>query len=584
MRPWRFVAAVVVGLALVVACAMPANAQKKPMSFEGLDVGEDEAPPPPKKEPQKAPLPEAPPPAPAPAPAPAPGFGFGAEEKKPAFRGAISFEAIDVTLSSPDKEKMDAAIAQMKQGAFAQASITFYDILQNPKNLEFHQAAEYNLAKCLFRMGKHHSSLLYFIQILNKGQAHRFFQSSLEWLFFISRKVTNETTILDTVAKLAQFEFPPKYRDEFHFLLAKFFFLRHNNDEARKFITRIAETSPFYPKAKFIEGLAYFKENKFEDALNAFRDLAKVLHPKRGQFRDDDLREEAFLQLARIHYQAQQFKNSIYYFNKIDRDSENWLESLYESAWAYFRIDEQEKALGNLVTLHSPFFKNEYFPETLIIKAVIYYDNCRYPEANQFVAEFLERYSPLLDEIGKLVTQKMPPDKYYEYLSNIQKAEGGADDVKARVLSSALHDPDIKKLNDSIRELEKEMASFAKTADFWRFSKLAKKLADEVTMQKRTLASQAGALVKSRLLRERDELKELMAQSFRIQLEISTAEKLVLEAKLRHEELGAVLLNKRHTCAVADQEQCWPYEDEYWRDELGTYHYTMTKGCKPGTR
>ena len=31
--------------------------------------------------------------------------------------------------------------------------------------------------------------------------------------------------------------------------------------------------------------------------------------------------------------------------------------------------------------------------------------------------------------------------------------------------------------------------------------------------------------------------------------------------------------------AVADDQLYWPYVGEYWRDELGTYQYTLTKGC-----
>jgi hypothetical protein len=31
---------------------------------------------------------------------------------------------------------------------------------------------------------------------------------------------------------------------------------------------------------------------------------------------------------------------------------------------------------------------------------------------------------------------------------------------------------------------------------------------------------------------------------------------------------------------VSDEHLFWPYEGEFWRDELGTYSYTLTKGCK----
>ena len=30
---------------------------------------------------------------------------------------------------------------------------------------------------------------------------------------------------------------------------------------------------------------------------------------------------------------------------------------------------------------------------------------------------------------------------------------------------------------------------------------------------------------------------------------------------------------------VPDDFLYWPYVGEFWRDELGTYQYTLTKGC-----
>ena len=44
--------------------------------------------------------------------------------------------------------------------------------------------------------------------------------------------------------------------------------------------------------------------------------------------------------------------------------SDQWLESLFEASWAHFRIGQYEKALGNMITLQAPFFRDEYFPES----------------------------------------------------------------------------------------------------------------------------------------------------------------------------------------------------------------------------
>jgi len=509
------------------------------------------------------------------------------EEKKPAvqpaFRGAITFDALDLgATQAADKAKMDKALSLMKQGEFQNATILFYEILSDPKNMEFHQAAEYNIAKALYRMKKYYSSLSYFVQIINKGPAHRFFQSSIEWGIFISQKLADDSSLLQVLARYTDVDFPVKYRDQSHFLLAKYYYENDDFESARKMINRIAENSPVFPKARYLEGIMLYKENKLQDSVNVFRDVVKLTNPKKGLITDEELRENSFLQLARIHYQAGQFKTSVYYFEKISRDSENWLESLFESSWAYFRMGDYEKSLGNLITLSSPFFKDEFFPEATIIKSVIYYDNCRYPEAGSFVDEFMETYQNLYEELNKIVVQKMSDDKYYEFF---HKMEAGIDsstskkDIKRRIIASVLSNKIAKRYNEALNQIDKEMQSIAKQSGYWRNSQIAKKAMADLQNEKRRIMSLAGAVMRESITAHRDELRELIQQALRIQLEIETAKKNLLESKLKGQDFSVQLLNKKYTGATEDDQLYWPYEGEYWRDELGTYHYTMLKGC-----
>ncbi|MCX7943853.1 MAG: adventurous gliding motility protein GltC [Deltaproteobacteria bacterium] len=509
------------------------------------------------------------------------------EEKKPAvqpaFRGAITFDALDLgPTQAADKAKMDKALSLMKQGEFQNATILFYEILADPKNMEFHQAAEYNIAKALYRMKKYYASLLYFIQIINKGTAHRFFQSSIEWGIFINQKLADDSLLLQALAKYPDVDFPAKYRDQSHFLLAKYYYEKDDFQAARVMINRIAENSPLYPKARYLEGIILYRENRLQDAVNVFRDVVKLTHPKKGLIYDEQLRENAFLQLARIHYQAGQFKSSVYYFEKVSRDSENWLESLFESSWAYFRMGDYEKALGNLVTLSSPFFKDEFFPEATIIKAVIYYDNCRYPEAAAFVDEFMETYQNLYEELNKIVVQKMSDDKYYELFHKMEMGldkDSAKKDIKKRIIASVLSNKIAKKYNDALAQIDKEIQSISKQSGYWRNSQVAKKAISDLQNEKRRLMSLAGSVMKDSIVLHRDELRELIQQALRIQLEVETAKKNLLESKLKGQDFTVQILKKRYSGATEDHELYWPYEGEYWRDELGTYHYTMLKGC-----
>ena len=101
-----------------------------------------------------------------------------------------------------------------------------YEIMKDPKMAGLQLEAQYLLAKSLYRMGMYHSSLGEFSKILAVGPHTKFFKTSLEWLFFISHKTKNETVILDEIARYANSEFPEKFRSEFHYLLARYHFVR----------------------------------------------------------------------------------------------------------------------------------------------------------------------------------------------------------------------------------------------------------------------------------------------------------------------------------------------------------------------
>ncbi|RLB56898.1 MAG: hypothetical protein DRI34_08485 [Deltaproteobacteria bacterium] len=574
---------------------------------------------------------------------------------KQAEEMSLGFEALDVSVKSPEKVAMEKALDKMKDRNYAGAAAAFWDIYNNPKAKQYFQSAEYQLAKALYRLGLYHSALWRFGMILDKGVEHKYFKTSLEWLFFISHKITDQAEVLKDVARYADIEFPKKYRDEFRFLLAKYFYFRAlevekagapapkpkvkpkkkepaedsfgfdlgGGEEAEQqpaaqddsggfgldldvekktgpsalptdvvgflskskaLILQVSEKSKFYPRAKYLEGIILYKQGNHQEAVEAFKQVVRILHPKTGRFRDDALRERAFFQLARTHYEYKQFNFALFYYDRIGRDSEAWLESLFEASWAWFRLGKFQKALGNLITLDSPFFRDEYFPEGLVLKAVTYYENCRYPESNQIVKEFQERFEPLHKELKKLLAQASTPETAYRQLLAIQKAppRGEAGRMLRRILKLALSDKDLKLLNSSVLELERELRRIHRSKSVFSNSKLAKRLVDYLNERKKGLIKKAGVLTKRRLEQEREYLASLLSQALRIKLENDTAELEVLKRMQAsgEEDLGPTLLPYQWTAATDDEKLYWPYEGEFWRDELGTYEYTLTWGCR----
>lgn len=535
------------------------------------------------------------------------------DDKKTGSSPTMSFEGVDVSGKAADRQKLDAAVKEFKNENYEAAAIASYDLMNDPKMAALATESQYLLAKSLYRMNMFHSSLGEFSKILARGPQTKFFKSSLEWLFFISRKTVNEQVVLDEIAKYANFEFPERFRSEFRYLLARYHFVRgkaldeveqkgeadKSFEEVRRLVLMIPKGDPFYPKGKYLEGLAYFRDNKPEAALEAMKEVVRVTRPPNGPITAEvranlALRELAFMQLARTHYGAKQNRYAIYYFGKVERGNTQWLEALFESSWASYRIGKYEQSLGNLITLAAPFFRDEYFPEALILKAVIYFENCRYREALSIIEDFDRIYVPVRKELEQLVAKNMEATEYYTVLAEVQKRnEAGrqlsaTDQLLERILKLALTDQDLKKTSDSINELEAEIDSFSSKGDNFKFSGLAKALIEGLKSQRELLLKKAGVMSKGKLEFELDQLKTLEGNGLRIKFETTTKEKEYLEESLKAGGNVDVIKKYKFSPAVDDDHLYWPYVGEYWRDELGTYEYTLTKGCieqggnKPG--
>jgi tetratricopeptide (TPR) repeat protein len=564
-------------------------------------------------DPPAAEVPEAPPPVPpAPAAPPVPPVAEPVPERHeepkraPPRREGLGLDLGRTAPSAEAKARLDAAKRLLEQKAHETAALAFDQILREPALAPVHEEARYQLGKALVRMGLYHSALATFDALLDGGAGSRFFGSAMEWLFFAGAKMGNEQPLLSRVARHAREAFPPGYEDRFHFLLAKYEFERGRAlddagrsseartafTEARRLASLVREQAgaaapaargdapaldegDLFAKARFVDGLIAYAQGEPEPASAAFKDVVRLTNPKRGRTADPQLRELAFLQLARIHYESRQNRYAIFYYGKMPWGGENWLEGLWEASYAHYRIGDYEKTLGNLLTLQSPYFKDEYYPESYVLKAIVYYENCRYPEARLVLETFSGLYEPVYEELTRITTSAQPPSAYYDML------EGGRGALATKLTKLAFTDQNVRRLSESVREVEREMDhGVGERRDAFRESALAKRLLEALAAEKIALVSEAGARARGKLEWERDQLRTLLAQALRIQIEVSRKEREALEGSLAKGSQVEVVKDLKYSSAVSDEHLYWPYEGEFWRDELGTYSYTLTRGCK----
>ncbi len=154
----------------------------------------------------------------------------------------------------------------------------------------------------------------------------------------------------------------------------------------------------------------------------------------------------------------------------------------------------------------SPFFRDEYFPEALILKAVIYYENCRYAESTAIVQEFERRYKPVYDALDDLTQKNMEAADYYAVLADIQKKNrtakktGQSSGPDPRAGAEARPERQGPQEHQRLDHRAGERARrWTKTHPSLNNTDLAKHLQDILKKQRTALIQKAGLMAKAKL-------------------------------------------------------------------------------------
>ena len=333
------------------------------------------------------------------------------------------------------------------------------------------------------------------------------------------------------------------------------------------------------PESHEVAGLAALAAADNEGATKEFLVLAQA-EPSRSDLAGQARRDRAYLQLARLAYQGGDDARATALYERVGRGAPEWLEALFEASWAHFREGQDEKALGNLLTLHAPFFSGRFFPESFVLKALVLYENCRYADARKTLAEFDQRYRELHEGLGETVARLPTPQSAFELLARgatgVQELPQSARAEVARLAQ----EPDLRDTAQAAAQLSQELDSIDKRTPAFRNGLLVRAAGPAARAARLQLMDASGKKLVSRLQAERRELRELLSQSLRLSYEIAGREKEQAVSPAQAQLTQA----HREPQQIEDGEELWPFEGEYWRDELGSYRFQLGQRCQRARR
>ncbi|MBT9559797.1 MAG: hypothetical protein IV100_27455, partial [Myxococcales bacterium] len=283
----------------------------------------------------------------------------------------------------------------------------------------------------------------------------------------------------------------------------------------------------------------------------------------------------SLLALARIFYTIQKFDTAIKYYDMIPEYSDDWLESLMEVSWAYYQTERFGRALGNLHTLNSPYFEEEFYPESRVLEAVILYSTCHYDDTLASVNTFIKGYRDLFKELDEQLKVPRDPNQFYGWLARLSKSGTDISPRLKRIFNAALADKNLGRSFGFILSLNDEIDALKKLSQNATLTGFAAALINEVTSFRSLVIGEAGSLARSRLESIRDELRAHLADGLKVRFETLKAQ----EKAINTDEKSVTGDGDVAAGDIDREHQYWPFKGEYWRDELDSYTVGIVSVC-----
>ncbi len=193
---------------------------------------------------------------------------------------------------------------------------------------------------------------------------------------------------------------------------------------ALKYAGQVDKNYDKYYQALYYKAIANYALNRVKEGIDVQKTLYQALNTSKSDKKFEAL---AALNLARMEFQSGLYVRSQKNFLKVYKDHPLWLPSLFELGWAQLQSGDYSGAIGNMYSLHSPFFKHIYKPETYVIRSIGYLKLCQYGDAYRSLTRLEKTYRPFMDEIGGYTKKNKKARTYYstvkKYLRSNRKVK-----------------------------------------------------------------------------------------------------------------------------------------------------------------
>ena len=442
---------------------------------------------------------------------------------------------------------------------------------------------KYTLGITFLEMKLYHLASLQFVYVIRRDKKGEYKSKAIEKLSEILNYFGDNFLFCPLGKVIKEYEYPRQVKDEMNFYFGKCAFYNKDYGKSRYHFSRVKVGSDIYNQAIYYRALSFAEENKIGQSVALFRELSS-----RNQGVTSTNRVAALMGLARVLYQGGQFENSIQIYRSIPRDTAYFYDSLLENSWNYLRSGKFRSALSNFQSLHSPFYKDRYKPESLILRSFIYLYICKYYEMEKVLDFFKAVYSPVYESINKSLnwggsyTDYVKAALHFERNKELGLHFSDGSDLPPVVMDRVMKNEKFRSKIVYLIKLQEEKNTLESLPATWRSDRVGKNASYIINKRIESVQKASGKEVRATLLEMRNELKRLNLSEGYLRYDMLKGKREMLKKKISNKYLDKVQIDQRVTrnYYIQNSYEYWTFSGEAWLDEIGNYHYLGKQNCE----
>lgn len=477
----------------------------------------------------------------------------------------------------------NAGLKAFRAKDFERASVLFHSLAYKKKDDRTRLKSRYYLGVSLYRLGLKQVAAFPLMSVAIQGDKDTQ-KRALDVLVAISNHLEDQDLLNYALDKVRVDDISEISKEAFYLLLGDKLLNEGKLTQAADAFEKSLEHKGDNSSALYRLGLVYLKLKKPEVALNYFN---RLWDKTKNLSVTDDKRGMAIISRARALYQAKKFQEAAELYAEIPKDHPFYRESQLELAWSHFRSSRLRSSLGTLHTLHTPYYENFWDPESLVLRSLILLFVCQYDELekawNTFDLHYNASYQALKGflegptDLNFIFQEVQKTQRHLERIKN-WKDEKYPGELPFFVVRTLIDDAAIKPRINYLERLNEEKLILSRLKPkIGRVFRFGQEILE--TRQKNT-RGQIAKMIKARAQTKFRELADFSTQMDFIKYEMLNGKRIQLKKKMSVNYVDKGNEKIEREVLVENGYRYWPFQGEYWRDEIGNYQYFGRNRCE----